>query len=823
MNHDRQITISTGNSRKDLRWTPRKMLVSELYGRCATPKRGVEMLAEYIRLKKVEQDDLKDVGGFVGGELKPGRRKNGGVLGRDVITLDFDTIPAWQTDAVIATLDKLACSYCVYSTRKHTPNAPRLRVLVPTDRTMTPEEYEPCARRMAEYIGIAMADRTTFEVARLMYWPSCCADSEYVFRSADAPFASVDALLSTYTDWHNINAWPQVPGSFNYQKLAAKQGDPEEKPGIVGVFCRVYNVYRAMEELLPGIYGACAESDRYTYLGGSTTGGVVVYDHGKFAFSHHATDPCSGRLVNAFDLVRLNKYGDLDDQAKADCPTNKLPSFVEMSKYAVNLPEVAVRQLQERQEQTRKDFEDISTPTNERKGEDESSGGTATPGEKPEAEINWMLKLKMHPKTGLPLNTIDNALIILENDPNLKGKIAYNQLTDMLEVFGDLPWNTRRGVKHVGSGWDAKSDGDGLYWYFENQYNFTHRSNIDSAVGVFSASSGFNRITEYLDGLVWDGVERLDRLLITYLAAEDTAYVRTVTRKIFVAAVARMMTPGVKFDNMLILCGDQGIGKSTLFRIMAGDDYFVDGVSTFDGKEPAEQIQGKWIAEIAELQAFQRSDTASIKKFISATSDRYRVPFTKTANDHPRKCVFVGTSNEYDILRDTTGNRRFWPVDVKKKGNTKDVFEDLAGERDQIWAEAKARWQAGEPLFLSKEVNRSAEEAQRAHREFIPQEGMIADFVEKEVPDDWHKWALENRRSFRAGASTGQYELKKLDKVCAYDVWCELYGKNMGDIKPGESRLINGVLANLPGWERLKSPARFGPYGMQRGFCRKSG
>ena len=183
---------------------------------------------------------------------------------------------------MLATLDGLKCNYCVYSTRKHAPNAPRLRVLIPTDRTMTPDEYEPCARRMADYIGISMADPTTFEVSRLMYWPSCCSDSEFVFRTADEPFASVDSLLASYKDWHDISEWPQVPGSFSYQKLAVKQGDPEAKPGIVGAFCRTYDIYRAIDELLPGIYEAVDnEKDRYTYLGGSTTGGAIVYDNGK--------------------------------------------------------------------------------------------------------------------------------------------------------------------------------------------------------------------------------------------------------------------------------------------------------------------------------------------------------------------------------------------------------------------------------------------------------------------------------------------------------------------------------------------------------------
>ena len=156
MNNDRQIVISTGNSRKDLNWKRQTLKVSELYEKLRIPNRGVETLDEYMRMSKSKQDDLKDVGGFVAGSLNGGRRKANNVSGRDVITLDFDSVPALGTDNIVKTLDSMQINYCVYSTRKHAANAPRLRVLVPTDRTMTADEYEPCARRMAANIGIEL-------------------------------------------------------------------------------------------------------------------------------------------------------------------------------------------------------------------------------------------------------------------------------------------------------------------------------------------------------------------------------------------------------------------------------------------------------------------------------------------------------------------------------------------------------------------------------------------------------------------------------------------------------------------------------------------
>ena len=249
MKHDRQITISVGNSRRDTSWKQTVLTVSELYTRLSAPVRGTETQAAYMAMKKAQQDDLKDVGGFVGGTLNGQRRKSNNMTGRDIITLDFDNVPGWQTDLVINKVEELGCSYAVYSTRKHTPATPRLRVVIPFDRTVTTDEYEPCARRVAAHIGIGMADPTTFEVSRLMYWPSCSADSEFVFKTKDAPLISADFLLSTYANWRDFLSWPQVPNAVSYQKLAMKAGDPLEKSGIVGAFCRTY-AYRWFAYLL---------------------------------------------------------------------------------------------------------------------------------------------------------------------------------------------------------------------------------------------------------------------------------------------------------------------------------------------------------------------------------------------------------------------------------------------------------------------------------------------------------------------------------------------------------------------------------------------
>ncbi|GHV36296.1 hypothetical protein FACS1894187_10670 [Synergistales bacterium] len=496
-------------------------------------------------MKKARQDDLKDTqGGYVCGTLSRPRRKADNVTGRDVITLDLDNIPSGGTEDVLRRVEGLGVGYCVYSTRKHHPVAPRLRILIPLDRTVTADEYEPCARKMAEYIALEMADSTTFEVARLMYWPSCCADSEYVYLWADKPFVSADGLLALYADWRNISLWPSLPGTQAFTRLAVKQGDPDAKTGVVGAFCRTYDIYRAMDELIPGIYEPVDNiPDRYTYLSGSTTGGAVIYDDGKFLYSHHATDPCGGRLVNAFDLVRLHRFADLDDDVKVNTFTHQLPSYKAMTDAATAIPEVLTLVYKERSADARKDFE-----------------AAANDG----ADEDWKRLLAINSQTAYPKATIDNACIILDHDPNLKGKFALNLFAGRGEVLGELPWE--RGAKR--RLWDD-NDNNGLYWYIEKEYHITSNGKIDAALSLHSNKHAFNEVQEYLDEITWDGTQRLDALYVDYLGAADTPYNRTVARKGLTAAVARAMTPGCKFDNMTILVGPQGIGKSSMLDILS--------------------------------------------------------------------------------------------------------------------------------------------------------------------------------------------------------------------------------------------------------------
>jgi len=317
-------------------------------------------------------------------------------------------------------------------------------------------------------------------------------------------------------------------------------------------------------------------------------------------------------------------------------------------------------------------------------------------------------------------------------------------------------------------------------------------------------------------------VPRLDTVLIDYLGAEDNVYTRTVARKAIVAAVARAMQPGCKYDYMPILAGPQGIGKSTFLRVL-GRKWYSDSLTTFEGKEASELIQGIWVIEVAELQGFNKSETNAIKQFLSRTEDIYREPYGRRTTAFPRRCVFWGTTNDAEFLRDATGNRRFWPVDVGLNPPKKSVFEDLEREVDQIYAEAFVYWQQGEPLFLTGEAAEIAKQQQEEHREGNAKEGLIREFVERPVPVGWEKRDIASRRLYWA-AEFGKYEGETVprDRVCAAEIWVECLGGELKHMRRAETMEINSILARLPGWGRKPVAMRCGPYGLQKGFYREA-
>jgi predicted P-loop ATPase len=292
-------------------------------------------------------------------------------------------------------------------------------------------------------------------------------------------------------------------------------------------------------------------------------------------------------------------------------------------------------------------------------------------------------------------------MLILKNDPDFAG-FAYNELANRVQVTGSVPWER----PSFNSYW-RDADTAQMKALLDVKYVCFSARNHDVCFTKTADDRRFHPVRDYLDGLPeWDGTGRIERLLVRCLEAEDTPYVRAVTRKTLAAAVARIYRPGTKFDSVLVLDGVQGIGKSTLFKELAGDEYYSETLSLtdMDDKSGAEKLQGFWVVEIGELAGMKKADIEKVKAFLSTSDDKYRPSYGRTVESHPRGCIIIGSVNgERGYLRDVTGNRRFWVVKVRQEEQVK-RWDFSPGERDQIWAEAKAVWQGGEKLYLEGEL-----------------------------------------------------------------------------------------------------------------------
>ena len=789
--YNADLAISTGRSRFETAWKNKSIRWSSLLKKLSKSVTTPETHAEYMRMPKTEQDKVKDIGGFVGGHLKEGKRKSGTVACRQIITLDLDSPPAdlW-TELQDSLEPDLMHALAIYSTHKHTAENPRLRLLMPLDREVNPDEYEAIARKIAEKVGMKYFDPSTFQPSRLMYWPSNSSDVEPVFKFQDLPILKADAVLAEYPDWSDVSYWPEPDGMpAARKKQADKQGDPLTKKGLVGAFCRTYSVTEAIAEFLPDVYEPTAKEGRYTFKAGSSASGLVVYDGDLFAFSNHATDPAGGQLCNAFDLVRIHKFGHLDEDTPPEKSGTSLPSYKAMVEFVQNDPGTKRTLAAERMADAADDFAAKTDPE------------------------KWMEKLEID-KRGVPVSSARNCMLILDNDPNLQG-IAYNYMMRCYEVKQEhpLPWPTQDKY------W-RDVDFSLLYGYLCETYrvSFTDRAMMSSFYSA-AANRRFHPLKDYIRSLpAWDGIQRVDSLLIRILGAPNTEYVRTVTRKTLVGCICRALEPGCKLDTVLVLDGKPGIGKSTLLRKL-GKEWFSDSLSLTDtrDKTAAEKLQGVWIMEIGEMQGTRKADVDILKGFLSRQVDEYRPAFGREVEHRPRMTAIFGTTNTVTgFLRDTTGNRRFWPVPVRGGEGPWNMTDE---EVDQIWAEALMMQAEGETVYLDAEMEKEAERMQREAMEEDDRESLVEKYLETLLPEDWYGRDLDQRVDYfrEDGLKADEPGTMKRMTVSGMEIFCECFGKSKSTWKKQDGYEIAQIMARMQDWERTgRKGASDKVYGRQR-------
>lgn len=791
LKYDGNLSIAIGLNVASKTWKNTKITWSNLVQKLATPVVTAETYRQFMNATKDEQSKIKDVGGFVGGFLTNGRRDKTNVLYRQLITLDIDFSHEnfWWDFTML-----FDCAAVIHSTHKSSTAKPRHRLIIPLDREVSQEEYQAIARKVAGDLNIDLFDQSTFDVNRLMFWPSVSSDAEYYFDCQDGPFLDADYILSLYADWHDTSEWPTASNNTDVILQAIKkQEDPEDKKGIIGVFCRTYSIQDAIATFLSDIYEPAGEG-RYTYINGSTAAGLITYDD-KFAYSHHGTDPAGGRLCNAFDLVRIHKFGHLDTGREKEDKDKK--SFKAMEEFASKDPTTKKHIASEKFAEAKFEFAE------EAKAEVEE-----------EYDTSWTEQLDANTK-GEYDNSANNLNIIIQHDQFLKDVFKLNIFDNKRYITRSLPWRKVDGIDPL-----RDVDYSGVRNYIECVYGIVSSQKVDDALALEFEKKKFHPIRDYITAQIWDGIPRIDTLLIDYFGAEDNAYTRAAIRKMLCAAVARVFEPGIKFDTALILVGEQGTYKSTFVKKL-GKDWFSDTFTTVQGKESFEQIQGAWLVEIAELSGLKKAEVETIKHYISKREDSFRPAYGRVVETYKRQCVFFGTTNNKDFLRDPTGNRRFMPVDVRAEYATKSVAEDLTDkEIDQIWAEAYQLYLAKEPLYLVGEEDMLAKIEQHKHSEVDERKGIIEEYLNTKLPDDWDKRDMYDRKRYFEDPLSAN-GVNQRDFVCVAEIWCECLGKDKTEMSRYNTREINEILRSLPEWESVASTKNFSLYGKQKYYKRK--
>lgn len=426
-----------------------------------------------------------------------------------------------------------------------------------------------------------------------------------------------------------------------------------------------------------------------------------------------------------------------------------------------------------------------------------------------------------------------NGELILENDESIKDLIQYDLMEYRIKLKRFPYWRKKSDKRYYWLDYDSNE----IQRHFETNYGIDFSDDKILKMVMHEAyANSYHPIHSMIESKEWDGVKRVDDLLIKYLGADDTKYVRSVTRKTLVGAVARVYKPGCKFDTVLTIMGGQGLGKSEICKRLGGD-YYNPSIGKLKDDEDKKKLQGSWICELEELEALKKSTTGEAKAFISTPIDYYRSSYGRLVEPHPRQCIFIGTTSDAEFLKDSTGNRRFLPVVVGQNNKTGDLFEDMTSEFvQQVWAEAKYYYDEGESLILDDKDSETALILQEAHTEADPYQGIVEEMIKKPIPSDYWYRSLDEKRWVMSeyvdtdyiktyddgktielpNSRPGAYEWR--DKVSAHEIW-HIALKNDRIPKRSELRQINETLRNSIYTTQEHDKLRFGDgIGRVKGF-----
>lgn len=835
------------------------------------PVRTGETRAEYDNLDDQTQLRKKAENGWrfrapVDGETRNRRS----VLPATMMSFDFDYTTVEFAESVLSGELLRGIPHLAHTTRRHTPDAPRIRVYLFLEQPLDAETYPAASRIVCQKMidpQMENVDPVSFRPAQMMFMPTVSRDGEYRYHiDLEGDFLDWQSYLDVFEeevgDWRDLRNLPTVASEGELRQTKEKAEDPTEKEGPVGTFCRKYDIEDAIERFLSQEYESVDENTgkpRYTYLGGTTRNGAEVQDDGLFLYSHHGSDPCSDMLVNAWDLVRIHKFGGMDDKIDMDTPMGKRPSWKAMMEFV--LKDAGYKeQLVEEQYDFEDDLDDafdeafegeaeIDTglsaaelaEINELLGEpevDEHIAPKYLPGEDglpvltassrptPEkAKKGWLAReCAFNATTGMLENNLDNTRVIVQSDTRIFGALQFNEFKHERVLRRDF----QSGVIGLDTIYcDNKHDGDPWEDYHENVIRsmlehpngngkkgygmkVTDRD-LRAAIDIAARQFCFHPVRQRVLSFKWDGVSRIAYLFSKYLGTPDDEYHRETATMWMIAAIARIFEPGHKFDSVPILEGAQGSGKSTFIRVLALDWAGTLTANFSDPQKLMEELKNCWIAELPELSTMGRSSVEDIKHFLADIETTVRMAYARNATTFKRQQVFMGSTNNDEYLADPTGNRRFWPIRVETDWIDVNTLKD---EIEQMWAEAvylyrvmrKEQPTGTLPLYLTGEGAKAEALARQEDRRQLTEadiyEGQIGEWVDKPYRDgddfDEAPWTFRHQ-------------------VCVIEIWEKCLGNSNRPTK-GQSIEIGRALRSL-GWKPGKAH-RFGEFGIQKSFYR---
>ena len=714
---------------------------------------------------------------YLPGELKNHHRKSVNVINRSVITLDLDGALEGGFEALCGFLSDFY--YLWHTTYSHSEEKPSYRFLVPLAEPVTPGQYGDLVRQIIAANPSASIDVASAKPAQIMFTPACKDPFSYDYGVHEGALVNGSQWLASVNGGERV-----VPlGRLD------KKGEPSEAPGIVGQFNRAYPNLDELIAVFELPYELDGATGRYRYTGSSATatpGMRELDERPGLYYSWHAHDPAAGYAQNAFDLVRIHKFGHLDTDYKG--PAGRAPSYTACRDFLDTHGGFNKRAAAQAYETVVSNLTTQETNRGEQTAparETDTSVEVLTTEEIDHTE--WVSQLEVDRKTGKFVDSLDNLKLIFNNDPKMK-VIGWCERGEYFTDADPHNWpRTKRSPKLT----------EHQRQLIRNRYETVYGLKIplERLSQVFTERkevNSFDPVRVYLESLQWDGNKRMETCLP---GTEDTEYNRMVARKVLIAAVARAFEPGVKVDEALILVGPEGIGKSSWIEEMSKG--FSVEFQSIESKDTVQILSETWIAMAEESEVVSKSDFNRLKSFLTQTSDTYRVPYAVEPETRLRRWVVWGSTNDMELLRERDGNRRFLMVECVRPRD----FDLLTPEYvDQIWAEAVHAYLMGESHVMNsfeRELARSARE-QHIHSDALTES--ITEHLRLPITSDWHEKKPESLRTIMGQwnadvvGTTGD---KERDFITPKEVWVEVEGQSLAEFTLRDQSRVKDSLQAL--------------------------